>query len=40
LRSKLTELGLLGHATARIYLDDDDEPRQLWPPPRMLGLFD
>jgi hypothetical protein len=32
LRSKLTELGLLGHATARIYLDDEDEPRQLWPP--------
>jgi hypothetical protein len=32
LRSKLAELGLLGRATVRIYLDDQDEPRQLWAP--------
>ena len=30
LRTKLAELGLLGRATVRIYLDED--PRQLWPP--------
>jgi hypothetical protein len=32
LRSKLAELGLLGRATVRAYLDDEGEPRQLWPP--------
>jgi hypothetical protein len=32
LRSKLAELGLLGHAKVRIYLDDQDEPELLWPP--------
>jgi hypothetical protein len=32
LRSKLTELGLLGRATARLHLGAEDGPRQLWPP--------
>jgi hypothetical protein len=31
-RSKLEELGLLGRATVRLYLDDEDALRQLWPP--------
>jgi hypothetical protein len=32
MRSKLTELGLLGRATVRLYLDDEDAFQQLWPP--------
>jgi hypothetical protein len=31
-RSKLAELSLLGHATVRLHLDDEDAPRRLWPP--------
>jgi hypothetical protein len=31
-RSKLAELGLLGRATVRLHLDDEDAPRRLWPP--------
>jgi hypothetical protein len=34
-RSKLAELGRLGHAMVEVYLDLDsgDPPRPLWPPP-------
>jgi hypothetical protein len=31
-RSKLAEQGLLGRATVRLYLDDEDSIQQLWPP--------
>jgi hypothetical protein len=31
-RSKLAERGLLGRATVRLYLDDEDTIQQLWPP--------
>jgi hypothetical protein len=34
LRSKLAELGLLGRATVRLYLDEG-EHRQLWPPAQL-----
>jgi hypothetical protein len=31
-RSKLAQPGLLGRATVRLYLDDEDTIQQLWPP--------
>jgi hypothetical protein len=32
LRSKLAELGLLGRAQVKVFLDDESPPHTLWPP--------